>query len=679
MKGTHCERREAWRKIAGTIILTVALCLFSALIYKTQVSPVLNSSLTWTLATLSKPKTSYIMTSDADVFEETFLCVVPKVRSIQLKAQGRKFEKSDGSIVLLELRDNGSGELLLRNEYEAAALNGTQQTLSLKGKLDNSEGKEYTLSVCLLNAGDGSLELECNEKYGLVRESNGGTSSKQNVIYSIRFSAGRDLKILYFIICICLIIFAGMAWLLLVIKQKTPAQAFLPIAIMLGTLITFILPVNSIPDESSHFDAAYYYSDLILRVPGTGHEGTIYKRSCDAVLQDSLANTLEGNHYYQLKKHFLESALDSELTEVPYTITSHIVPGFTYFPAAIGISFGRLLHLGAFSTFTLGRLFDLLVYVLLVSLSLRLMPFGRNLTAMICLLPISLQQAASASYDAVLMGILFLTGALFLSFWNKERLGRLDIIAASVLSGLLAISKGGVYLPVLLLLGPVFIKRIQGYRNRGTAAGRTGIQHVRKAWLIVLCAFLAGIAAAGIYMLKFRLTMATILGQDANGGTEMTYGAGMFIRAPQKLIYMLWKTLIDVGDTHLRDLFGGRLSWLQVKTGWPFLLFLLIGVLLLVHTEEDRMSSSWREKAVLLLAASCVVLLVDLSMLLAYTVTSSSHIQGIQGRYYLPVFHLFLLGCTTDMVHVGKKQASIISFTMIFVEILMLMMVFSKI
>lgn len=679
MKGTDNKRGEAQRRIAGAVFLTVVLCLFSALIYKTQVSPVLNSSLTWTLATLSKPKTSYIMSSDADVFEETFLCVVPKIRSIQLKAQGRQFDNSDGSRVILELRDSGSGELLLSNEYDAAELNGAQQTLSLKGKLDDSEGKEYILSVRLLNAGDGSLELECNEKYGLVRESKGGTSSKQNVIYSIRFSAGRDLKILYFIICICLIIFAGTAWLLLVIKQKTPVQVFLPLAIMLGSLVTFILPVNSIPDESSHFDAAYYYSDLILRIPETGHEGTIYKRRCDVVMQDSLANTLEGNHYYQLKNHFFETSLDSELIEVPYTITSHIVPGFTYFPAAIGISFGRLLHLGAFSTFTLGRLFDLLAYVLLITLSLRLMPFGRNLTAMICLLPISLQQAASASYDAVLMGILFLTGALFLSFWSKERLGWLDIIAASVLSGLLAISKGGVYLPVLLLLVPVFIKKIQRYRNGGTAAGRKGIQYVRKVWLIVSCAFLAGIAAVGMYMLKYRMTMAVILGQAENGGTGVTYGLGTFIRAPQKLIYMLWKTLIDVGDTHLRDLFGGRLSWLQVKTGWPFLLFLLIGVLFLAHTEGDRMSSSGREKAVLLLTVLCVVLLVDLSMLLAYTVTSSSHIQGIQGRYFLPVFHLFLMGCTTDMVHVGKKQASVISFTMIFVEILMFMMVFSKI
>ena len=141
MKGTDNKRGEAQRQIASAVFLTVVLCLFSALIYKTQVSPVLNSSLTWTLATLSKPKTSYIMSSDADVFEETFLCVVPKIRSIQLKAQGRQFDNSDGSRVILELRDSGSGELLLSNEYDAAELNGAQQTLSLKGKLDDPEGK----------------------------------------------------------------------------------------------------------------------------------------------------------------------------------------------------------------------------------------------------------------------------------------------------------------------------------------------------------------------------------------------------------------------------------------------------------------------------------------------------------------------------------------------------------
>ena len=70
---------------------------------------------------------------------------------------------------------------------------------------------------------------------------------------------------------------------------------------------------------------------------------------------------------------------------------------------------GRILGLSAMLTFQLGRIFNLLVFILLIRLAIGVTPYWKNLFGALGLLPITLQQAASASYDAIINGLVFLS------------------------------------------------------------------------------------------------------------------------------------------------------------------------------------------------------------------------------------------------------------------------------
>ena len=175
------------------------------------------------------------------------------------------------------------------------------------------------------------------------------------------------------------------------------------------------------PDESTHLDTAYKYSNQILFIQSTDTPGTIYKRECDARLSEMLANGLESNSYYQLLFHTLERPSDTQLVQVSYIDGTNLVPGIVYLPAALGISVGRILGLSAMLTFQLGRIFNLLVFILLIRLAIGVTPYWKNLFGALGLLPITLQQAASASYDAIINGLIFLFIALCFHCQNNLR------------------------------------------------------------------------------------------------------------------------------------------------------------------------------------------------------------------------------------------------------------------
>ena len=85
----------------------------------------------------------------------------------------------------------------------------------------------------------------------------------------------------------------------------------------------------------------------------------------------------------------------------------------------IKIALGRLLHLNSVPTFYLGRMMNLLLFAILGMLAVRKMPFGKNILFATALLPLTLQQVASYSYDSVIIAFAFyyVATCFDLAFW----------------------------------------------------------------------------------------------------------------------------------------------------------------------------------------------------------------------------------------------------------------------
>jgi uncharacterized membrane protein len=508
---------------------------------------------------------------------------------------------------------------------------------------NDSAGKRYQLDIELITPEQSKIVLTANEKAGLVESVNANADDKTNVIYRVRYDNGRSLRYLYVCICLMLMVFVVLGYVLLVVKRVRIERAYVCLALVLGVIFNVVITVHGVPDEPGHIDTAYRYSNQLLGISDTGNSATIYKRVCDVVTGDQLVNGVETNSYYMLEHELFDFANADEraLVEVSYVNAGWIVPGIIYLPATIGISIGRLLHGSYFMVIMLGRMCNLLAFVGMMYAAICFLPYGKNMMACIGLLPITLQEASSISYDAVINGILllFVAQAVYLASGARARWWNWTL--AFVLTVLLALLKGGVYLPLMLLFYLVIKQR----RKKPLTKPQLGLILALAMMVFAIC------------LVKFLPMVTTVLSDNGvNSDGEGIYSLAYVLRHPVRTVYLAWNTIVTAGDAHLLGLFGGLLSWVDVRINW-FLVILLMGCLfLLAHVETDTRALVRRERIVYGIVVVCVVGLVALSMLISFTPVSSHYIQGIQGRYYLGILPLAVYSLRTGMLHVKQEQ-----------------------
>lgn len=676
---------QSWKHYEGTdimkksqninrkqILVGLVLLLFSVMIgvivYKAQIEEKLQQSISCTLMSAHKENAEITLSADMNEVCEVFECKVPVLREISVECKGKNI--SSDAILVMALTDADTGDEYYYKEKKISKIGSDKRIIKMKlsSPVKDSEGKLFILSWSIIDAGETSLQLTNNYKPGIVMSFNGDSNNHTNFIYGLRYLNCGNLKILYVALCILLCIFVIVCYWLIAVKCWSVERFYVPVALLLGFIIQFVITVYGVPDEPWHMDTAYKYSNMLLFIPDTGEEGKIYKRRCDVEMGDMLANDLESNSYYQLLERTLEKDENKELIAVSYVDTTNLVPGVFFLPAAVGISIGRILYMPAMLTFQLGRICNLIIFVLLVWYAVRIIPFGKNLFGMLGLLPIAIQQAASASYDAMINGIIFLFVAMCFKMedrqsWNKRNLLILCLLAVMIVS-----VKGGVYFPVLFLLCMPFKRKNKGQTNKKVFYQR----------MILLAG--GGIAIFSALLIKYMPTVKWILmSLTKTGEGEDYYTLQYVLKHPLEVICLFWNTLMEIGDTHFRGMLGGMLSWHNVKVNWIFIIMLLIGLLLLSHVEGDRYYGGKKQKILLISAGMFSVLLIMASMMFACTTLNATHILGLQGRYYLALAPLAFLTVTTSMVHVKKEQCTNIWLTLMLTEMFIILEVIATV
>ena len=238
-------------------------------------------------------------------------------------------------------------------------------------------------------------------------------------------------------------------------------------------------------------------------------------------------------------------------------------------------------------TFQLGRIFNLLVFILLIRLAIGVTPYWKNLFGALGLLPITLQQAASASYDAIINGLVFLFIALCFHCQNTQVLHKKQLIPTGILAVFVAVIKGGVYLPLLFLL-------ILCFHHRSSE-----MYPARKRKLL-LGSVLAFVLLSALALVKFMPVFHDFLTSAATVDQENSlYTISYVLQHPLHTVYLLWNTLMKCGDDLVRGLLGGMLSWLDFQMNWIFIILLLICLLLLINVKDDNKRLSRKAQLVI--------------------------------------------------------------------------------
>lgn len=322
-----------------------------------------------------------------------------------------------------------------------------------------------------------------------------------------------------------------------------------------------------------------------------------------------------------------------------------------YLAPALGITLGRLLHVNCVIVAFLARLFNLLFFAAMVCFSIRVLPFGKQILWGVSLLPMTLHLAASCSYDTFLMGTCFLFGsyALYLAY-AKPMVQKRDIAVLAVLAAAFGPCKM-VYAVVLGMALLIPVKKFGDWKN----------------WAL----------SAGTVLLAFALAMIAV-----NSGTIATYASGsdtyvawageegfsipLLLHNPVLCFRMLYESLANLGDEWTLQMFGSVLGNLDPVLSVPFVVLLFMAGCLTalgIRKAGEALYLGGKQKAwIVFLAAVCLIGLMT-AMLVAWTPMSSPVIEGVQGRYLLPVLPFVFMTLKSDrLVRVAGSDETLIFY-----------------
>jgi hypothetical protein len=417
--------------------------------------------------------------------------------------------------------------------------------------------------------------------------------------------------------------------------------------------MVFLVPPTQAPDERYHAVRSFHLSRGRLFPDGVVngvHGGRVpagLLELNDTMVHRSPGVTAKPQLTADEYRHFFSIRLktDTEQTaDFGYLCYSCFVP---YLPQAAGIYLVRKLDGSLLTAFYAGRLANLLVSVLALSLALRLMPFYKNVLGAVALLPVSVQQMATLSADALGIATCFLFTALVfrLIVPSDRRPGALLLLGLCGSGVLLPICKIPFALLTLLYLG-VSPARLGSWRK-----------------YLLVGAALAAMTILGAYVTVRSSEGATRLGEgiplpEVSRSRQLEYVA----HHPEAFLKALGRTCACWGWLYCEQLaIVGSLNvvvaFLPAKA---YLLFVALVALL------DR-RAGWRPSPRLqLLAAAVAVLgftLFHLMLYLVWTMVAGPVIEGFQGRYFLGFLPVALLAFYSPAVRARCAPGALLGLT----------------
>ncbi len=468
--------------------------------------------------------------------------------------------------------------------------------------------------------------------------------------------------------------FRGYAWFVLIvggilvlvvgffeIYREIPIDKVYPfIAITLGIIYIVLVPAFETPDEHDHFNSAYLVSDEYM---STDYNPSIEvdkkygpvlvrdARYADAKFPDTSFPERIDTSQYEAYISSLGNVSSEEDVMVRTTWKSSNEGFIMYYLPAVGVTFARILNLNFGYVYGFGALLNVIFYVLMTSYAIRKMPFGKRILFIIALLPITLQQAASFSYDSGTIACItvVIAQAFFLKYgdrstrhnwkWNIEipfiKVSVTELLMYVFCGFLLLNVKRGVFLIVFLLPIALCINK-KWFTGRG-----------KLITIPVIVIAIAGAAAYVVFLGGYAkvVTFLTAVPQDIRGTFGVSGVAPIeYINNPGRL-FSLIINYVKEEKTHIfNQLGGGVLGFYRIFMSTKiagFNLVLLLLSMIRYNKEDDRFHVGNRIVSFLIGLAPVVITFT--AMLLYWTYPWDTKVEGFQGRYIIPTLSIMML------------------------------------
>ena len=405
-------------------------------------------------------------------------------------------------------------------------------------------------------------------------------------------------------------------------------KIYLLIGTLIGIAYMLMIPVGAVPDEIVHSRSAYYVSNLILGIKSPS--GSILMRADDVALLKTNYGRMsyfDAQGFETYLTQLISPLKDGSLVNMDNVV---IPPLYCYFLSGAGIALGRLLCLNTYAVLMIGRLFNFVFYMLLTTYAVKKIPFGKLTMVVLLLMPVTIQQGMSYSYDVFTNAFSVILMAYVMEIAMKKEsplLSRKEYIILAVASIGLVLIKSGAYF--LLSLLPWIMLAYKKYPLSENVA-----KNFKKAILIIVILFVGvyiGWAMTGAKTYQYTLAPFREEGQHY-------YSIGYFLGNPLAIFPIFMTTLISMSSYYCSTFVGEYLAWLDLLI--PKVVVTLYYILLffasIKRADEDYVVPE-KLKKVFLFLFLFTSLFIFAGLLLSWSSVEGGYIQGIQGRYFIPI------------------------------------------
>lgn len=544
------------------------------------------------------------------------------------------YERGNSGTLLLTATGNHSGEVLAKERYRLTTLVLEGRADLLFEKTPAAEDDAVVLTVtaegatALITAWATAEDAVPDAALTVADETQAGDLVFERIVRT----PGRYTYVTV-VYCLMLAVTAGGVILLLYSRAGTARLAFV-LVFAIGMLYLLVMSPLSVPDEQTHYQTAYRLSSVMMFRQDEMNKG-------DRAYFDyhGLGGHYNlGTGYDRIAEELTQPKAEKSGTR---KLKNRIDYALMYVPQAIGLTIGRLLGLNFILLFWTGRICNLLFYALCVYLAVRAATRFRALLALSALTPMAMQQAASFSYDTFINGLSLLLIALLLR--AADRKGRMqtgEYLALLAVTLLMAPAKA-VYTPLLALLLFIPAERFGGKRQKAVRIGYL--------WF-------AALAAVALFQIGGIRNVVTSGGGEANWEGSTNYTLSYLLTHPQETADLFLSTLRTNLSEWPYQAVGSRLSGMTLEvTAWKISAYMGLLILASQCSEGNELTVRGTERAAFLGITVITVLLVMLTMLLNWTSQNETMIQGIQGRYFIPVMPLLWMCLNNRVVRLNRN------------------------
>lgn len=412
------------------------------------------------------------------------------------------------------------------------------------------------------------------------------------------------------------------------LSEKNWAKIFLKRILIIGILLVFLIPPIQAPDENSHFLNAYSltHGNFYPEYQNNSKLGRYFPENIITYIENWNAND-EAVTIESFINNSISSIVNDKIDFLSYWLSDTNLIGYLFPSLGMFLYSSIYLLLGLkvniYGLLISGRICNLLLYSLSIYYAIKIAPRFKRCLLALALMPMSILQAATLSYDVILISSCFLLFAITVKGLYEEEALSPKIIVILCFISIVLFNIKTVYAPLLGMLAFIPPKRFGGTKK-----------YLITGMLIILC---------GVFTLGLHQLLLSINTQGFQNPYSALYDLQIhhLLRNPFLLIYYIFNSL-KIYFSFYYSGFIGLIGKLFFK--FPLWLYLFYGLFLLIlfYVDSHEIKILKKQSRICLIAVLGVITYgIFGGIYITWTAIQQrigvNWVDGVQGRYFIPI------------------------------------------